>query len=38
MTEEEIGRALLWRKGREMKKGGYAPNVKMVVDRMVILN
>ncbi|KAI3516150.1 hypothetical protein L1887_15061 [Cichorium endivia] len=35
MTEEEIGRALLWRKGREMKKGGYAPNVKMVVDRML---
>lgn len=33
--EDEIDRALLWKKARQMKKGGYDPNVQIVVDKMV---
>ncbi|KAE8669016.1 hypothetical protein F3Y22_tig00112261pilonHSYRG00088 [Hibiscus syriacus] len=32
--EDEIDRALLWKKARQMKKGGYDPNVQIVVDKM----
>lgn len=35
MKEEEIDRTLLWKKARELKTGGYAPNVQPVVDRIV---
>ncbi|KAE8655814.1 hypothetical protein F3Y22_tig00117017pilonHSYRG00447 [Hibiscus syriacus] len=31
---DEIDRALLWKKVRQMKKGGYDPNVQIVVDKM----
>lgn len=34
MTEEEIERSLLWKKAREMKKGGYKPNVQIIVDKI----
>lgn len=36
MTEEEIERSLLWKKAREMKKGGYKPNVQMIVDKIAL--
>ncbi|KAE8701949.1 hypothetical protein F3Y22_tig00110503pilonHSYRG00256 [Hibiscus syriacus] len=32
--EDEIDRALLWKKARQMKKGVYDPNVQIVVDKM----
>ncbi|KAE8683135.1 hypothetical protein F3Y22_tig00111213pilonHSYRG00118 [Hibiscus syriacus] len=32
--EDEIDRALLWKKARQMKKGGYDPNIQIVVDKM----
>ncbi|KAE8661113.1 hypothetical protein F3Y22_tig00116939pilonHSYRG00277 [Hibiscus syriacus] len=36
--EDEIDRALLWKKARQMKKGGYDPNVQIVVDKMTVKN
>ncbi|KAE8672344.1 hypothetical protein F3Y22_tig00111843pilonHSYRG00019 [Hibiscus syriacus] len=32
--EDKIDRALLWKKARQMKKGGYDPNVQIIVDKM----
>ncbi|KAE8712910.1 hypothetical protein F3Y22_tig00110221pilonHSYRG00091 [Hibiscus syriacus] len=32
--EDEIYRSLLWKKARQMKKGGYDPNIQIVVDKM----
>ncbi|KAE8725780.1 hypothetical protein F3Y22_tig00008145pilonHSYRG00058 [Hibiscus syriacus] len=34
IEEDEIDRTLLWKKARQMKKGGYDPNVQIVVDKM----
>ncbi|KAK9058724.1 hypothetical protein SSX86_023566 [Deinandra increscens subsp. villosa] len=33
-AEEEIDRALTWKRARELKKGGYDPDVKKIVDKI----
>ncbi|CAH1412702.1 unnamed protein product [Lactuca virosa] len=34
-TEEEIDRKLLWKKAKELKRGGYKSDVKMIVDKFI---
>ncbi|MFS7963595.1 hypothetical protein Hanom_Chr08g00740231 [Helianthus anomalus] len=34
-TEEEIDRAMLWKKARVLKTGGFQKDVRVIVDRIV---
>ena len=34
-AEEEIERCMLWKRARQRKKGGYDPNVQIIVDKIV---
>ncbi|KAL4569842.1 hypothetical protein LXL04_025486 [Taraxacum kok-saghyz] len=33
-AEEEIERCMLWKRARQRKKGGYDPNVQIIVDKI----
>ncbi|KAF5791510.1 hypothetical protein HanXRQr2_Chr09g0395611 [Helianthus annuus] len=37
LEEEEIDRAMLWKRARELKIGGFDSDVQVVVDRIVDL-
>lgn len=38
LEEEEIDRADCWKRARELKKGGFDPDVQKVVDKIVSIH